>query len=86
MMREKDNRESGLPEDYSYEDDMKQYQAMLEEMAAHRSATEAMIQQLSQQNTAMMQALTQIGAAMTAPKRVIKDANGSPVGVETVLQ
>jgi len=55
---------------------------ILEEIRGGNQALAGLIQQLGM---ALQQGNSSIVAAMTAPKRVIKDANGRPVGVETIL-
>jgi len=55
---------------------------ILAEIQNGNTGLASMIAQLGQ---AVLGGNEQIVAAMTAPKRVIKDANGRPVGVETIL-
>ncbi len=55
---------------------------ILEEIRGGNQALAGLIQQLGM---ALQQGNSSIVAAMTVPKRVIKDANGRPVGVETIL-
>jgi len=78
----KSNVAAGLPPDYSFDDDRAQFKALMQEMAASRQATQQMIEGMGAQNEAIAAAITQLSASLTAPKRIIKDKNGRPVGVE----
>lgn len=48
--------------------------------------TKALIDELKQSREQQAQFMEMMAKALTAPKRVVKDENGSPIGVETVQQ
>ncbi len=81
----------GLPPDYSHERENQKFAMLMAEMGASREQTAQMLQVLSQQTNGVAQAIAQLSAsqdrataAQLAPKRVIKDKSGSPVGIETI--
>jgi hypothetical protein len=73
--------EKGLPSDEAWE-------ALATEMQASRETTEKIVTtlatEISKGQEAMAGAIESLAAAQMAPKRVVKDAAGKPVGIETV--
>ena len=78
----KSNVAAGLPPDYSFDDDRAQFKALMQEMAASRQVTQRMIESVGEQNRAVASAITDLSASLSAPKRIVKDSHGRPVGVE----
>jgi hypothetical protein len=75
---------AGLPPDYSFEDDRQQFSAMMDRMEKADEATAKMVAVVSENQAAIAQALAELGAAIKAPKRVVRGPDGSPIGIEGV--
>lgn len=75
--------EQGLPDE---EVERMQAEAMVGTLQQTGQAMADMAASIAQGNQMIAEALDRLAYAQTAPKRVIKDANGSPVGVETMMQ
>jgi len=69
--------DAGLPPDYSFEDDRKQFQAIMDEMKSSREAQMAMMQMMMQQTQAIVQGMTALAKAQTSPRSVKKQPDGS---------
>jgi hypothetical protein len=82
---------AGFPPDYSVEGqnqmNQQQFQLIMAEMAAAREQSgkemQALVEAIVRANQGTISAVV---AAVTAPKRIVKDKAGKPVGVETVMQ
>lgn len=68
---------AGIPPDYSYENDAQRSQQLMGEMAASRQSHEQTTSQLAA-------SIAQLAGSMNAPKRIIRDEAGRPVGVAPV--
>lgn len=84
--------DAGLPPDYSTEDmtamNDAQFKTIMQEISAQREELAKQREAASFQTQIVVQAVADISktiaATISAPKRIIKDAEGRPVGVETV--
>ncbi|TIT64356.1 MAG: hypothetical protein E5W90_22930 [Mesorhizobium sp.] len=82
---------AGFPPDYSVEGqnqmNQQQFQLIMAEMAAAREQSakemQALVSAIVQSNQATIGAVI---SAITAPKKIIKDKAGMPIGVQTVMQ
>lgn len=65
-----DRAKAGIPPDYSFEDDRQQFRAMQDMLMKSEVQTQQLMQSMAQQNQMMIEALTALVKAATAPRRM----------------
>jgi hypothetical protein len=82
--KEQAHVKAGIPVGYSFDDDRAQFKALMERMNKSDEFLSQTMQAIAQSQAALAQVVAQMGQSITAPKEIIRDAQGRPVGVRTV--
>jgi hypothetical protein len=80
-----DKVKAGVPLDYSFEDDRQQFKAMQDMLMKSEMQTQQLMQAMTQQNQMMIEALTALTKAATAPRRM-RGPSGREYTSETMMQ
>lgn len=82
--KEQAHVKAGIPLGYSFDDDRAQFKAIMDRMNKSDEMMARTVEAIAAGQESLAQAIAQIGEAMTAPKELVRDSNGRPVGVRTV--
>ena len=77
--------EAGIPPDYSFEDDRKQFSAIMERVEQSDAAVAQMVSVVSENQTAIAEALGGLSQALTAPTEIVRGDDGKAIGSRKVV-
>ena len=79
---------AGMPPDYSFEEDRKQFETVMSALEQSNEATARMVETVSENQTQIAEAIAVLARAITAPKssHIVKDGKGNVIGAETVTK